>query len=126
VEGLQVRTGIDLVSLREFGRSLESGGETMLRRLFHPSEASGASIEKLAGIFAAKEATFKALDMPLGNWHVVEIRHDPEGKPRIIFAPEFDRSLITSLDVSISHAGEYAVACAVALVKDHAGGATAP
>ncbi|MBM2831770.1 MAG: acpS [Dehalococcoidia bacterium] len=118
VEGFQVKTGIDLVKLDEFRRSLESGGETMLKRLFHPSEASADSLERLAGIFAAKEAAFKALGMPRGNWHIVEIKYDREGKPGIIFAPEFDRSLIISVDVSIAHAGEYAIACVTALVRE--------
>src|SRR3990170_8428085 len=104
--------------MEEVRRSLESGGGTMLRRLFHPSEASADSLERLAGIFAAKEAAFKALGMPRGNWHIVEIKYDREGKPGIIFAPEFDRSLIISVDVSIAHGGEYAIACVTALVRE--------
>lgn len=54
-----VRTGIDLVRLAEFGQSLEQGGEIFLRRLIHPSEAVGASLERLAGVFAAKEAALR-------------------------------------------------------------------
>jgi phosphopantetheine--protein transferase-like protein len=117
MEGFQVKTGIDLVKLDEFRRSLENGGETMLSRLFHPSEASATLLERLAGIFAAKEAAFKALGLPRGNWHILEIKYDSEGRPYITFAPEFDRSLIASLDVSITHAGEYVVACVIALLR---------
>lgn len=118
VTGFQVRTGIDLVHLEEFRRSLESGGEIMLRRLFHPTEASAAPIERLAGIFAAKEAAFKALGLPRGNWHIVEIKYNSENRPFITFTPEFDHPHIISIDLSITHSGEYAVASVVALLRE--------
>jgi holo-[acyl-carrier protein] synthase len=117
VEKLEVKTGIDLVRLAEFQRSLQGGGEALLRRLFHPSEAQGASVERLAGIFAAKEAAYKALALPKGNWHVVEVRHVTDGKPYLAFAPEYDASHILSCDLSISHHGEYVVASVVALLR---------
>lgn len=117
MEGVSIRAGIDLVRLEEFRRSLENGGEAFLRRLFHPSEASGASLERLAGIFAVKEAAFKALALPRGDWHVLEVKHDRDGKPFLIFAPEYDASPIASCDVSISHTDDYVVACVVALLR---------
>ena len=116
--GLRVKTGVDLVGLEEFGRSLESGGDAFRRRLFHPSEAAEASVERLAGILAAKEAAFKALDLPLGDWHVLEIGHTSEGRPVVRFAPEYDSSRVLSLDLSISHSREYAVAFVVALLRE--------
>ncbi len=39
---LHVRTGVDLVSLPEFRESQDQGGETLRRRLFHPSEVKDA------------------------------------------------------------------------------------
>ncbi|MBI4233382.1 MAG: holo-ACP synthase [Chloroflexi bacterium] len=117
LEGLSVRTGVDLVKLEEFRMSLQRGGEAFVHRLFHPSEARGASIERLAGIFAVKEAAYKALGLPRGNWHVLEVRHSDEGRPSITFAPEYDASHVVSCDVSISHSGEYIVACVVALLR---------
>ena len=117
MEGLYVRMGVDLVKLDDFRSALHRGGEAFCHRLFHPSEASGASVERLAGIFAVKEAAFKALALPKGNWHVIEVGRDPEGWPFLAFAPEYDASHIVSCDVSISHSGDYAVACVVALVR---------
>ena len=76
-----VRTGIDIVVVEDFRRSLERGGEAMRTRLFSPTEVAGANSESLAGVFAAKEAAFKALELPLGDWHVLEIRHEPSGRP---------------------------------------------
>jgi phosphopantetheine--protein transferase-like protein len=115
--GLYVRTGVDLVNLLEFQGSLDRGGETLRRRLFHPSEAKDAGTERLAGIFAIKEAAYKALGLPKGNWHVIEVVHDDDGRPYVKFAAEYDASHMVSCDVSISQAGDYAVASVVALLR---------
>ncbi len=116
----KVRTGVDLVAIALFERSLRRGGEPFRRRLFHPTEAAGASPERLAGVFAAKEAAFKALELPAGHWHVVEVVHRPDGRPCLRFAPEYDASRIASLDVSITHDDTYAFASVVALLHGDA------
>ncbi len=110
-----IRTGVDLVRLGDFAKSLEQGGETFLRRLFHPSEIADASLDRLAGVFAAKEAAFKALDLPKGDWHVLEVQQDDRGRPFIILSQSVDTDGLLSCDVSISHSGDYAVASVVAL-----------
>jgi phosphopantetheine--protein transferase-like protein len=109
-DGYSVRTGIDIVDIEEFRRSLERGGDTMCRRLFSPAEADGAGLERLAGIFAAKEAAFKALELPLGDWLVLEVAHEPSGRPRIMLRPDYAATHIIDLDLSISHSGGIAVA----------------
>ena len=65
------RTGVEIVVVEDFWRFLERDGETMRSRLFFPTEVAGAHVESLAGMFAAKEAAFKALELPLGDWHVL-------------------------------------------------------
>jgi phosphopantetheine--protein transferase-like protein len=112
-----VRTGIDIVVVEDFRRSLERGGEAMRRRLFSPTELAGANIESMAGIFAAKEAAFKALELPLGDWHVLEIGHEPSGRPQIALRADYDSSDVVDIDLSISHAGGIAVASVVVLVQ---------
>ncbi len=114
---IEVRTGVDLVSVGEFRQALERRGETMRDRLFAPAELVDAGVERLAGMFAAKEAAFKALALPKGDWHVLEIEHDGEGRPYIEFAERYDSSHIVSLDLSISHTDEYAVASVMVLVR---------
>ena len=114
---LQVRTGVDLVVIEEFAGTLRRGGAALRRRVFHPSEAGGASVERLAAIFAAKEAAFKALQLPRGDWLVLEIAHNAAGRPVIRFVPEYDGSHIVNCDLSITHAGGYAAASVVALVN---------
>ena len=114
---LQVRTGVDLVAISEYARSRRRGGAAFCRRLFHPSEAAGSSLQRQAAIFAAKEAAFKALDLPAGDWLVVEIAHTAAGRPVVRFVPEYDSSHIVSCDVSITHAADFVVASVVALVN---------
>jgi phosphopantetheine--protein transferase-like protein len=113
--GLAVRTGIDLVKLADFSRSLEQGGAAFLRRVYQPSEAADASMERLAGVFAAKEAAFKALNLPKGDWHALEIIHDAEGRPVMVLSPSVDTEGLLSCDVSISHTDDYAMASVVTL-----------
>ena len=114
---LRVRTGIDLVVIEQFAGSLQRGGEAFRRRLFHPPEVAGASTERLAGIFAAKEAAFKALELPAGNWLLLEIRHSAAGRPWIRFDSGYDDAHIMSCDLSITHAAGHAMASVVALLS---------
>lgn len=67
MEGLRVRTGVDLVKLADFRTSLQSGGEAFLRRLFHPSERNGASLERLAGIFARERGSIQGAGAAQGG-----------------------------------------------------------
>ena len=57
-------------------RSSERGGEAIHRRLFSATEGAGADVASLPEIFAAKETTFKALELPLGDLHVLETEHE--------------------------------------------------
>lgn len=113
---LAIRTGIDLVRVDEFKQSRRQAGEAFDRRLFTPEELDGADDLRLAGAFAAKEAAFKALDLPKGQWHVVQLLHEPSGRPALKFGSGFDPSRVVSCDVSISHTGDYVVAVVTALV----------
>ena len=99
--------GIDLVHVPTFAEKMKS--EAAVRRLFTERELSetGGSIETLAGMFAAKEAYFKALHKT-PEWHAVEIEHKESGAPVLCTDPH--------AQVSISHDGEHAVA--VVLVSE--------
>lgn len=96
--------GIDLVFIPEFKKKFES---IDLKTVFLDSEISeNLHLESLAGIFAAKEAFFKALGRK-ENWLEVWIEKNKEGKPQL-------RSLLlqanAKAEVSISHSGDYAAA----------------
>lgn len=107
---MKVTTGIDIVHIPTFNRSLEQGGESFLERVYTPAERNKtSSVERLAGFFAAKEAVVKALGLKTANWQTIEINHELSGKPTVSIAD----STHCSGDISIAHHGEYAVASAV-------------
>lgn len=104
--------GIDIVYLPEFGKKLKN---LSLEKVFLSTELSqNKSMESLAGIFAAKEAFFKAIGKK-EDWLTVWIEKNPpspkasegQGKPQLY------STLIKNnqkAEVSISHAGDYAIA----------------
>ena len=108
--------GIDLVYLPEFEKKLKN---ISLEKVFLPFELSqNKTFESLAGIFAAKEAFFKAIGKK-EDWFSVWIEKNPsagsgQGKP------ELYSTLIKSnqrAEVSISHAGDYAIAIVILFPK---------
>ncbi len=95
--------GIDIVYLPEFEKKVKN---LSLEKVFLSHELSqNKTVENLAGIFAAKEAFFKAIGRK-ENWLDVWIEKTKEGKPLI-------KSVLTQnkiAELSISHAGDYAIA----------------
>ncbi len=112
-----VKTGIDIVDLRKFKESVTLGGEIFLDRLFSLAERENRSLESLAGYFAAKEAFIKATSEVFQNikFKDLVVNKNRDGKPSI-FYPESIK--IESLDISISHDGNYAVASCLIILKN--------
>lgn len=100
-----ISIGTDIVEISRIEKSI--GNEHFMNRVFTAKELEHCMCaENYAGIFAAKEAYFKAvgsgIKLPLTE---IEILHDENGKPYI--------SGIENSDLSISHDGDYAVASVV-------------
>lgn len=99
------KIGVDIVQISRIEKSIESN--SFLNRVFTEKEKEYCkSAQSWAGIFACKEAYFKALgtgiQLPLTQ---VEVLHDKKGKPYINGA--------SNCDVSISHDGDYAVSTVI-------------
>lgn len=99
------KIGVDIVKISRIEKITEN--KSFLNKVFTEKEIEHCrTAQSFAGIYAAKEAYFKALGtglrLPLCN---VEILHDNKGKP---FIASLDKC-----DVSISHDGEYAVAAVI-------------
>ena len=109
---MQIRTGIDMVHIPRM-RSIQENKDT-LSKLFHPSELQPLTLEHLAGIFAVKEAFFKAIQGK-PSFLDIEIKKNKQGKPSLIISPEFSKNMI-SHDVSISHEKDYAIAHVVLML----------
>ena len=101
--------GIDIVYLPEFENKFKN---ISLEKVFLDTELSqNKSKESLAGIFAAKEAFFKALGRK-ENWLSVWIEKNKNGKPELKSLLLKDKQ---KAEVSISHAGDYAIAIVILL-----------
>ena len=120
---MNLRTGVDMVSLPRFARALERHGERLARRLFTAAELAccGGQVASLAARFAAKEAVVKALGTGIGpvTWHEVEVLREESGAPRLVLhgtAARLARELgLHTWSISLSHTREMAIACVVAL-----------
>ena len=98
--------GIDLVYLPEFEKKLKN---LELEKIFLSHELiQNKSPESLAGVFAAKEAFFKAIGSK-EDWLDVWVEKTAEGKPLL-------RSTLVqnkNTELSISHSGDYVIAVVI-------------
>ena len=97
---MALSVGCDIVSIKVFRKRLNEAGDLMPDRLFHPGERSGATLERLAGLFAAKEAAIKALGIQPGNWLQLHIDHKRSGAPILRFMESYPP--VKEITVSIS------------------------
>ena len=121
-----LRLGLDLVSVAEVRRSLDEHGERYLSRVFTEREIEDCggrlspSAERLAGRFAAKEATIKVLASvsDATPWHEIEVLAGDRGEPTLHLngnCAELARKAdLGSFAASITHEGEYAAAAVIA------------
>ncbi len=116
-----VGLGLDVVAVARVAQALARHGDRFLARCFLPSELSRPSDpEHVAGVFAAKEAAFKALGtgwaQGIGFHHVV-VEKDHAGKPHLAFygaLKELARALgVQRAHVSITHHGGLAAAVVI-------------
>lgn len=116
-------SGIDLVEIERLRALRPEIRERFFTRVFTPAERAhiGGSLERAAGVFAAKEALVKALGCGIGpvSWQEVGIGHDAQGKPAALLtgkAKQAERELgIAEWSLSISHTHSSAAAVALAL-----------
>ncbi len=111
-----ITTGCDLVRISKFARSLREH-KLILDNIFTPQEKSRQEPAHLAGIFAAKEATLKALDLEPGSWLKMEITRKINKAPQINLLETELKTKIKQISVSISHDGDYAMSVVVAVLK---------
>ncbi len=81
-----VKVGIDLVELERLEKLLKN--ETFIEKAFHESEIQ-KDREKMAAVFALKEAFFKASQIKIRNWNELVVKIN--GKDATI---DYDEELI--------------------------------
>lgn len=124
--------GIDVVEVERIAASIDRHGDLFLAKLFTAEERRYCETQKrpalhYAARFAAKEAVSKAFGTGIGGqagWLDLEIARDPFGAPKLLLqgnAAEFaSQNHITEIQISLSHAREYAAANAIAIAGDGA------
>lgn len=120
-----VGLGLDLVELPRIAAVLERFGDRFLARVLTPAERAGLPprpLNRVAGLFAAKEAAAKALGTGFAQgitFQHLEILSDPRGTPTLtLHGPALTRAQAlgaTSWHVSITH--ERGMAAGVAVLE---------
>ena len=115
-------TGVDIIEISRIARVLQHYSQRFLSRIYTPGEIEYCRERppNLAGRFAAKEATMKALGTGVRGvaWKDIEVVRAASGAPSILLHGRAKaRALrlgVREISLSMSHSREYAVAFVVA------------
>ena len=124
----KIKIGTDIVEINRVQSAYKRFGKRFLKRVLTEREIkyvtsnSKSLIQRLAGRFAAKEATSKVLGTGLRGVYFkeIEIIREPSGAPKIVLhkraLKKAKEKRLTNFEVSISHERDFAVAIVVALI----------
>ena len=121
---MKITCGTDIIEIKRIQEALEKYEDKFKNEVFTENEIKYCESHKnqkfqhYAARFSAKEAIFKAISSKLNNnycWKDFEILNNNNGKPEVNLKIKIDE--LESIDISISHCKEYAVASVVALFK---------
>ncbi len=127
---MNILLGLDLTPVPRVAELLDRWGERFLMRVFSPGELNRgrrhprAFAEHVAGRFAAKEATMKALGIGWRgiSFREISIRRDSRGKPRLeLHGRALERAQglrVRSAEVTITHTDQLAAACVALVTED--------
>lgn len=124
---MQIKTGVDIIEVDRVQEAIENQREKFLEKVYTKNEIEYCSnsgkmtYQHYAARFAAKEAIFKAISefIPKNEDDIlnkIEITNEQDGKPYA----NIDRlniENIESMDLSLSHIKNYAIASFVILFK---------
>lgn len=122
-----IHTGIDIVEVARIKNSISNSGTHFIEKIYTKSEAEYCvsavnSFERFAARFAAKEAFVKAIGKGFSEgimFNMIEVAKHENGEPYLVL---HDKALIAaeklgieSMDISLSHIKDTAVATVVIL-----------
>ena len=127
----KITCGTDIIEINRIKQNIEDGqiGEKFIEKVYTPLEIKYCESKKIqkyqhyAARFAAKEACLKAISGMLPSkfdisWKDIEVINDEQGKPSLkIYG--VDTQKIESMDISLSHCKEYAVAMVTILWRNY-------
>ncbi|WP_298703126.1 holo-ACP synthase [uncultured Veillonella sp.] len=115
-----MKIGTDIIEIERIAKAMERAhfGSRVFtaHELAYAKSRGKQESASLAGMYAAKEAFFKALGTGFrgGTWAEVEIHRDALGAPYIVCTGFFYELLkeknLTTIELSISHCRSYATA----------------
>ena len=113
-----MKIGCDLVSIARIERIYQKHGEKFLDKFLSKEEQRLIkSNSNLAGLWAAKEATSKALGVGISlecSFLDIKISKDSKNAPKLNFSQKIlKKSNIQSTSLSISHDGGFAMAVVI-------------
>jgi len=124
---MKIYSGVDIIDIKRFEKTLDRHKEKFLNKFLVTEEIeSSQRLERLAALFAAKEAISKALGTGIGQknigWHDFLIKHNKLGKPEVILKNEakvrFEKMHGIDIDLSISHEKQFAIAFCLILTEE--------
>lgn len=121
-----ISCGNDIIRISRVKDSIEQIGETFLKRVYTDEEINYCESRRMckyqsyAARFAAKEAVYKAISPDTSEdveWKNIEVKRENSGKPYIKLHGKLkeiaENKNIKSMDLSLSHDGDYAMATVV-------------
>ena len=121
-----ISCGNDIIRISRVKDSIEQVGEPFLKRMYTDEEINYCESRRMckyqsyAARFAAKEAVYKAIAPKTSEdveWKNIEVKRDRNGKPYIELHGKMEElaeeKKINSMDLSLSHDGDYAMATVV-------------
>ena len=122
---MNISCGTDIIEIERIKNSIEKYEQKFKENIYTEKETEYCESHKAqkfqhyAVRFAAKEAIFKAISKKLDEnylWTDFEIINSESGKPEVYLKKEIPE--IESIDISLSHCKEYAVATVVVLFRE--------
>lgn len=123
---MQIRCGTDIIEINRIKESIEDTNGKFLQRVYTQKEIeyceskNKVKYQHYAARFAAKEAFFKAISESFPKyditWKDIEVTNSKSGRPQISLVSKQIPSL-QSIDISISHCKEYAIANVIILLN---------
>ena len=132
---MKITTGVDVIEVDRIKKAIEDLGDSFLENIYTENEIQYCEkspvmkYQRYATRFAAKEAVYKALSEFVNGrediiWKNIEVLKSECGKPYINvdklrenMSKAVDNFELESIDVSLSHIAEFAVASVVVVAK---------
>ena len=122
---MKVSCGTDIIEIDRIEKIIEKHGEKFINSIYSDKEIEycekhkNVKYQHYAARFAAKEATYKAItkifnDETCVDWNNIEVINDKNGRPELNFKQK-DNEIIKSVDITLSHSHEFAIATVVIL-----------